>query len=106
MKYKQKIYIAGKISDLPVSEYTEKFRLASLLLLFCGYEPVNPLDFCSDIISGRWLDYMERCLDMLPQCDGIYLLRDWKYSSGAIIEQRVAEIIQALNPDFEILYQE
>ena len=101
----KKIYIAGKIFDLPEEEYTEKFRLASLLLMFSGYEPVNPVDFCSDINSNIWLDYMERCLEILPKCDGIYLLYDWKHSTGARLEKRVAEIIKEFRPDFEILEQ-
>ena len=106
MQNKQKrIYIAGRISDLHKSEYIEKFGLAKLLLMFRGYEPVNPIDFCADIRSNIWIDYMERCLEVLPKCDGIYLLNDWHYSVGATIEKMVAEIIKKYDNNFEIIYQ-
>jgi len=42
---KLKIYIAGKISGLPISEYTENFKKAEILLSESGFEPVNPCNF-------------------------------------------------------------
>jgi len=103
----KRIYIAGKISDIPQEEYTAKFDLACFRLQTMGFEPINPVDFCSDISSGRWVDYMDRCLKILPKCDGIYLLNDWADSNGASVEKMVADgIKEHFRPDFLILEQE
>jgi len=40
---KKKIYIAGKISGLTLSQYEENFKIAATKLLDLGFKPVSPI---------------------------------------------------------------
>jgi hypothetical protein len=98
-----KIYVSGKITGEP--NHKEKFELASFFLLLRGFEPVNPVEFCSDLSDRNWSNCMQKCLRVLLDCDGIFLLRDWDYSRGATVEKQFAEIIKKVKPEFEIIEQ-
>jgi hypothetical protein len=81
-----KIYIAGKISGLPKSEYTAKFLQAELALRAAGYEPVNPCTF--GIADNAPLhEALPVCKPHFDQCQAVYLLSDWEDSQGAIMEK-------------------
>lgn len=86
---KEKIYIAGKISNNP--NYKEQFQEAEDLLIKLGYEVFNPakihLKCPKDCVCNRnWGCYMLACLPELHKCDAICLLTNWKNSVGARIE--------------------
>jgi hypothetical protein len=84
-----KIYIAGKIGNLPEEEFTEKFEKAKYQLVDLGYEAVTPLDFEHN--HGRtWAEYMLEDLAELNKCDAICLLPCWTDSPGASIERLFA----------------
>ena len=101
----QKIYIIGSISDLSKSDAIEKFNIASLLLKFNGYEPVTPIELCSDVSDNILFDDIEHRIELLSRCDGIFLLRDWEESIISIIEKKIGEIIKSYNSLFEIVYE-
>jgi hypothetical protein len=107
LKMRQKrIYITGKITGLLPDEYERNFDLASLDLMFRGYEPTNPVELYFDTNSDDGYSSIERCLLKLATCDGVYFLRNWKESNRARIEKIVADIIKNYNPDFIIIEQE
>ena len=92
---KKKVYISGRISDLPREQYMTMFRIAEQMLRKKGYEPVNPTRFfmCKYIWLYRLLGYRLTLLyDLwrLMRCDLIYKLPGWRDSRGANIESCVA----------------
>ena len=95
MGMKKKVYISGRISDLPREQYMTMFSIAEQMLRKKGYEPVNPTRFfmCKYIWLYRLLGYRLTLLyDLwrLMRCDLIYKLPGWQQSKGANIESCVA----------------
>jgi hypothetical protein len=83
-----KIYISGAITG--DSNYKAKFEKAKKDLETSGYRAVNPAEF--ELPEGAtWEDYMKQDLALLLKCDGIYMLKDWRQSRGARIEQFLAK---------------
>lgn len=96
-----KIYLSGKISDLPPEEVRAKFAQAADQIRALGHEPVSPLDSGIDY-GDKWEKHIAADIAMLLGCDAIYLLKDWKESKGARIEKAVANECQKsiyLQPD-------
>ncbi len=92
---KKKIYIAGKITGLP--NHKEHFNKAEEELKKQGHIVVNP----SVVPEGlMYDDYMNICTAMLKACDTIYMLNNWKESTGAKIEHQIADLSGK-----EIIYQ-
>ena len=73
-----KVYLSGKITG--DTNYREKFSSMTDELLFYGYTVFNPAVLPDGF---EYEDYMSLDLQMLSKCDAIFLLRDWKNSSGA-----------------------
>lgn len=87
----KKVYISGRISDLPREQYMAVFQKAEELLKKEGYKVVNP----TKLLPCRWpwlyklMGYTLTLLyDMwvLSKCDNIYKLPGWRESRGANIE--------------------
>ena len=73
-----KVYLSGKITgDI---NYKEKFSSMTDELHSYGYTVFNPAVLPDGF---EYEDYMSLDLQMLSKCDAIFLLRDWKNSSGA-----------------------
>jgi len=85
----KKCYIAGKISDLEVSDYTTNFNVAKLEVKELGYEPISPLDL-PHAHDKSWNNYMKEDLIAMLQCECVYVLRNWRHSDGAKIEVNTA----------------
>ncbi len=85
----KKVYIAGKVTGLPIHEVTIKFGAAQKAIEAAGAVPVNPLEVVNDW-QCDWKTAMRKCVAALMECDYIYLLPDWQASRGALIEQRIA----------------
>lgn len=90
---KKKIYIAGKITGLPIHEVTMKFGAAQKKLENKGYEVVNPIAVVNDW-DTTWDNAMRKCIAALVECDSIALLPDWKSSPGAILENDIAQKLE------------
>ena len=73
--------------------------------MFRDFDTISPIIFCRNIKSSDGCDYMEHCLGVLANCDGIFLLKNWRDSTGARIEKKVADIIKSFNTDFLIMEQ-
>jgi nucleoside 2-deoxyribosyltransferase len=84
-----KIYISGKITGLTIEEATEKFEDAEIMLKEKGYEVVNPMKLEHNH-DKTWESYMREDLKAMLDCDGIYILDNWKSSEGAKLEIAIA----------------
>ena len=103
----KKVYIAGKIKGLSLSEVDKKFSEAQLHLLSKGYLAFNPFEYIKSINEIRERAYTEILTDHNPahraiilrlltekllQCDMIYMLPCWQDSQGAKYEKTVADM--------------
>jgi len=86
-----KVYIAGKVSDLPVGEVFIKFSQAEYWLKSQGHEVVNPIRLCSS--AWTWEQCMRVLIPELMKCDAICLLHDWADSRGARWEYHDAQML-------------
>lgn len=95
-----KIYISGKITG--TSDYMERFAAVEQRLRLDGHKVVNPAKKNAHMPDGTtWVQYMRRCIKWLVDCDAIYLMRGWRKSPGARLEQMIAVAL-----DMIILSQE
>ena len=102
MKRRNKIYIAGPISNNPGS-FKRQFKEAETVLRYKGYRPVNPVRFTlfGKSLNGRsWHICMIVCLWHLLWCSHVFMLFGWGYSRGARLEHRFARFFHK-----HIIYQ-
>lgn len=83
-----RIYVAGKVSGEPYDAVVKKFSRACLALIERGYMPVSPVDIVPP--GTPWTEAMKLCIRELTWCNGIYLLKDYKQSPGAMLEANIA----------------
>lgn len=88
----KKIYIAGKVTGLPIAETTMKFGQAQKEIEAQGFEAVNPLAVVNDF-KTPWQKAMKMCIESLIKCDAVVLLHDYSDSKGALIEMNLAQSI-------------
>lgn len=84
-----KIYISGPISNDDWHE--AHFAKAERYLKDMGYETVNPV---SDGLAGKgvtYKEYIDSDLQLLAECEGIFMLRGWQRSNGARLEHTYAK---------------
>lgn len=86
----ERIYIAGKIGDLPKEEYEVNFAVGSIEGAILGYQSISPL-YLPHKHDKTWKSYMREDLRALKECDAIYMLRNWTDSRGAKIEHWFAK---------------
>jgi hypothetical protein len=84
-----KVYIAGKVTGLPIHETTLKFGEAQMRIIKLGYMPVNPLEVVNDW-HAPWNIAMRKCIAALMECDIIVTLPDCDTSPGAKLEIELA----------------
>jgi Asp-tRNA(Asn)/Glu-tRNA(Gln) amidotransferase A subunit family amidase len=83
-----KIYISGKIGNLPFDQVRAKFDAAKAHLEEF-YEVISPIDLPHNH-DKSWGSYMIEDLKALMNCQVIYMLHDWTHSPGATIEHHFA----------------
>ena len=94
-----KIYIAGKITGLPIGKVIVKFDNAEFILRYKyrDAEIINPIKLAMELERRRTgnLDnfpslerhqYLAYSIKHLLDCTHIYLIEDWKDSEGAKLE--------------------
>lgn len=85
-----KIYVCG-----PISGYADynlpAFDLAAKQLEGLGHAVINPCALDGESERNlKWEDYLKRDLKLLVDCDAIFLLDNWHFSRGAMLEFYVA----------------
>ena len=98
-----KYYISGPItlgdSATPqdIAQFKSRFSVAEFKLELQGHESVNPLkvqacDYgqCGATEGHTWQCWLRYDLVAMLECDGIYLLKRWHESKGALLEFDVA----------------
>jgi hypothetical protein len=95
----KKIYISGKITDLPMNDVVAKFSKAKESLERQGYEVVSPLE-TGVPRNASWSVHVAVDIVLLIGCDAIYMLSDWESSRGATLEMKIATAVGK-----EIIYQ-
>lgn len=96
---KIKVYIAGKITGLGIKEYSKKFNDAQKILEKQGHTVFNPIKMVKQ--DAEYEDQIAQCFRIVVASDVVYMLDNWKQSSGARREHAYAF---ALNK--KIVYQE
>lgn len=99
---KKRVYISGKMTGLPKWLWVARFKSAEMKLMEMGMQPINPARMQ---LPEEWeIDhdtYIMMDLELLNTCDAIYMLANWKTSTGARIERD-----WAIRKHKEIMYEE
>ena len=80
-----KIYIAGKVTGIPIEAAREKFARTERQLVEAGLNPseiVNPMKLGISE-DNAWHCGREICKSQLEKCTAIYVQNDWRDSFGA-----------------------
>lgn len=88
-----KIYIAGKISGLPIAEYTNNFAKAKQAVIEQGHEPISHTDLITNPDTD-WKTAMRICIAKLVECDAVLFLENYKESKGALLEFEIARKLE------------
>ena len=89
------VYLSGKMTGLPESEYTENFRNAEMFYRAYGYEVVNPCNLSEIVLKRKpdasYEDFLREDFKAISGCTHIALLEGWETSTGAKREKAEAE---------------
>jgi hypothetical protein len=97
-----RIYIAGKITGLDPAEAERLFTEAETAIEKAGHMPLNPLKLVDQAPGRHYNEYLADALNiLLKQGEAIWLLDNWQHSKGALIEHRIARML-----DIPRYYQE
>ena len=96
-------YVSGKITGLDPAVVESTFHKASMVVSSLGHSPVSPVTVCRNMDHSKatWKDYMMKDIDVLFDCQHIYMMRGWKDSRGARVEHAIAKEL-----GMEIIYEE
>jgi hypothetical protein len=86
------VYIAGKVTGLPIHEVSMKFGGCQVNLESMGITVINPLKVVNDW-RAPWEVAMRKCIAKLMDCDAIYIMPCAADSPGAKIELHIAQSI-------------
>lgn len=100
MDKKPRCYLSGAITG--VKHADKLFARAEEKLELLGYEVVNPFKFGKHLEKEyakegkvpKYENYMRGDIELLINCDAIYLLENWGTSKGARLEKKIAEALR------------
>ena len=95
---KKVVYIVGAIS-LDIDNYKKKFAQTEEDLRYAGFEMIINPTCLPDNLPYR--NYAPISIAFVEACDVVYVLNDWRKSTGAM-----AEVAYAKMAGKEIIYQE
>lgn len=82
---KNKVYISGPITGHDKQEVAQRFEAAKKLFQNTEYKPISPLENGLPA-SATYEEHMFRDLEMLAECEAIFMLKGWERSKGCKIE--------------------
>lgn len=85
-----KVYISGPITGFLKDEVITSFSCVETKLKEQGHAPINPLNNGLPWDSS-WEYHMKRDIQLLLDCNAIYLLPNYKQSKGAMLELHIAK---------------
>ena len=86
---KPTIYISGPITHDP--DYKAKFARAQEMLEQCGFDVVSQAERVKVSDDKDYTDYLSEALELMLQCDQLYMLKGWSTSTGAKLELKLAK---------------
>lgn len=89
---KHRCYVSGPISGYDLGKRRKAFKEAQVMLEAAGYEVVNPMEngLPSDATTAQ---HMKRDIQLLTECDAIFMMDKWSHSQGCNTEFMVATAI-------------
>lgn len=98
---REKVYISGKITGLPIDEAKRNFKNCADYLRDEGYEVVNPMELPEHeailamdemelVEDGKWYLHMKADIKAMMDCDSIFVMLNYTESKGAMIEYKLA----------------
>lgn len=84
-----KIYVAGPMTGYPGLNF-DNFHRVTAKLRDEGHEVINPAEVNPDL-NAEWVECMAVDIQLVAQCDAIWLLQGWEISPGAIMEWLTAK---------------
>lgn len=90
---KNKVYLSGPITNLPLEHAWAIFLRSEKHLRGYGYSVVNPMNNGLSPDSS-WEEHMRKDIALLLDCDYICLLPNYRQSKGAMIELSIATALQ------------
>ena len=91
MDKNKKVYISIPITGRSLEIVAKEIESTRAALLWAGYNSVSPFDICPE--QGKpYSYYMGRDIEVLLECDAIYMCPGWRESKGCRAEAAIAEI--------------
>lgn len=88
-----KLYISGQITGLDYHEAFDAFERCESHLTAHGHEPINPMKSEGEVPGKKWAEYIAEDILILDECDGIFMLPNWRNSKGARLEHFFCELL-------------
>lgn len=88
----KKVYLSAPISGHDIEECRKKFEAVESAFRLAGYDVCNPMKNGLPVNAGTY-KHMKRDLEMLLECDYIYMMQGWLHSAGCKCEFQVATAI-------------
>lgn len=85
-----KIYIAGKITGLDLTDAFAMFAKAEDVIDSLGHYGINPMKLVDQSEGRSYYEMLKEAVQHLSACDAIFLLPNWNESSGARLEYFIA----------------
>ena len=84
-----KVFLCGAYLQLPTDDVREKFARAEKQVQSIDCEPVNPLNNGLQP-TATFTQHLLASIELLCDCDAIYLMTDWQSATCSGIEHFVA----------------
>lgn len=86
----RKVYISGSISKNPA--FKIDFESAERKLNKDGFKTLNPCSIDHSFHDQTWESFMkEDLIQMIQQCNFIFMIKGWEKSRGARLEYQIAK---------------
>jgi|WetSurMetagenome_2_1015567.scaffolds.fasta_scaffold18509_2 hypothetical protein len=88
---KKKIYISLPITGKDIDLVKRDASWNKIVVKNQGWDAITPFDVCG-VKDRRYSFYMGKDIEVLLECDAIYMCKGWQDSKGCMAEFEVARI--------------